>query len=87
MYGLSTNHLNTLVPVRKHDRGDGTFSLVLPDDTVISVQPDGTVEPRPPGTSGAWETCIIEGNLATYAPLGAGGLAYVFSLSVIPNAS
>jgi len=52
--------------VRKHDaiKGDG----------VLSVQPDGTLDWRPAGTKGPWETCRRVGNKLVFTdsayPLG-----------------
>ena len=41
---------------------------VNPDGTVVSVQPDGSVETRPVGTIGPWEICKLVGPFLVYTP-------------------
>lgn len=33
------------------------------DGTILSVQPDGTLQTRPAGTHGPWEICTLDTNL------------------------
>ncbi len=50
---------------------DGTVTLSdVGSGVVISVQPDGTIQTRPPGSNGPYERCAIDGNLAIYCPDG-----------------
>jgi hypothetical protein len=60
--------------------GDGTYVVVNLDDTVMSVGPDGAVDTRPPGTTGAWERCTRNGNVVYYCPL-SGGTVYAFAFA------
>lgn len=41
----------TLTPVA------GGYTVVKPNAQVLSVQPNGAYQERPPGTAGPWETC------------------------------
>jgi len=54
------------------------FVANVPGKGVLSIQPDGRVEYRIPGTSGAWETLVISGNRAIYNEID--GLVYVLPL-------
>ena len=46
----------------------GVSVLILPNDEVYSMQPDGTDGVRPPGADGSYERCRVSGNLATFQP-------------------
>jgi hypothetical protein len=50
----------------------GCFTSPHPDNdgSVLSVQPDGSIEKRPAGTSGEYETWEPEGNKAVFRPQG-----------------
>jgi hypothetical protein len=50
-------------------KGTGLFTLILPDNRVYSMQPDGTDGDRDPGTEGGYEKCRVSGNLATFKPV------------------
>lgn len=56
--------LTVVVCLRTSDlsrHGDGTCHVVWPrgSDTVLSMQPDGTLQTRPSDAVGAWETARI----------------------------
>jgi len=55
--------VKTAKPVAGHA---GIFTLILPDDRVYSMQPDGTDGDRDPGTDGPFERCRVSGNIATF---------------------
>ena len=54
--------------VASHDAGKSL--LVNGDGSIVSVQPDGSIQSRPPGTDGAWEQCVISGGIALFAGTG-----------------
>jgi hypothetical protein len=55
--------------------------------TVLSVQPDGSMETRPAGSAGPYETALLAGDRLVYAPTGAGGTVYLLPYAAeIPNA-
>jgi len=58
-------HRRDLIP---HPSRAGYFTCRYPKgaDTVMSVQPSGTVETRPAGTAGAWETLKDDGTRAVF---------------------
>lgn len=51
---------------------NGTVTLTINNTTmeVLSVQPDGSFETRPPGTTGAYEIAYVNGNTLVYCPDG-----------------
>lgn len=54
---------------------DGTVSL--PSGEVLSVQPDGSYQARPPGTAGPWETAQRAGDKLVYT---SGGGIFVLAM-------
>ena len=44
---------------------------------VYSIQPDGEVQARPPGSAGPYELACLDGGKVVYAPQGATGRAFV----------
>lgn len=54
--------------------------------TVLSVQPDGTMDTRPAGSRGPYETALLQGDRLVYAPTGVGGAVYLLPYAAeIPN--
>lgn len=49
-----------------NDLPNGKHTLSFPDGTVVSVQPDLSIEERPAGADGPFEQCDIDGQVATY---------------------
>lgn len=47
---------------------NGRVTVILPNDEVMSVQPEGQVETRPAGTQGAWEQAELCGDLLIFTP-------------------
>lgn len=87
-YAVSTIPVATLSAplLRVNDKGDGTSTLVrVSDGQVLSCQPSGAMELRPPGTDGGYETCVVANGTATYNPVGPAGAGYVFALKAVPN--
>jgi hypothetical protein len=63
-----------------------TVTYPVGADTVLSVQPDGTVETRPPGSRGPYETGLKRPDRIIFAPLGPAGSVYLAPFTdVIPN--
>ncbi len=63
-----------------------TVTYPVGADTVLSVQPDGTVETRPPGSRGPYETGLRRPDRIVFAPLGPAGTVYLVPFTdVIPN--
>ena len=58
----------------------------ISDEQVLSCQPNGAMELRPPGTAGGYERGVVKDGCATYNPLGSDGVGYVFALKAVPNA-
>jgi hypothetical protein len=61
----------------------GKFTAVLPDDSVASIQPDGSFETRAPGTTGDYEQCLEGGNLLFYEPIA--GKRYSWAYRLLPS--
>lgn len=57
----------------------GKSRLQNPDGTIVSVQPDGTVESRPDGSDGAYEQCVVSNGVVTFNPVD--GLVYPFGIA------
>jgi hypothetical protein len=67
---------------------DGCVTVTHPvgSDTVLSVQPDGTLETRPAGTAGPSERALRKPDRLVYAPLGEAGQAFLIPYTeTIPN--
>lgn len=60
-----------LIPVKavKPVAGTSLFTLILPDNRVYSMQPDGSDGDRDPGADGGYERCRVAGNVATFKPV------------------
>lgn len=58
----------------------GCVTLINQDDTVVSIQPDGSRQTRPAGTDGPYEQAQVTGTIAAYAP---GGQPYAFGCAPI----
>lgn len=67
------------------DVGNGEVVVVKKDGTVLSIQPDGSQESRPAGTSGPYERAKVNGNLIVYQPIPGKVWAYAFEKD-LPNA-
>lgn len=64
------------------DQGDGTVTVSLLSGAVMSVQPDGRVETRPPGTAGAYERATVVGQTVVFCPAGDRVFAFAFAAKV-----
>jgi hypothetical protein len=63
-----------------------TVTYPVGADTVLSVQPDGTVETRPPDSQGPYETGLKRADRIIFAPLGRAGNVYLVPFTeTIPN--
>lgn len=71
-----------LVAARLIEQDDGTVTVELPDGAVLSVQPDGRLETRPPGTAGPYERALPWGSVLVYVPDGQRG----YALAYVPGA-
>ena len=73
---------NTIVEtfrlVTENAKGNGVFTLSNPDGTVISVQPDGSIQTRPAGTNGPFEQCTISDKGYLYGSSNP-AIAYLFA--------
>ena len=87
LYALASL-LTSTSPIRVHADG---HTLVYADGPnqgrVVSVQPDGHLESRDPGTAGGYETCCFSGNgWVSYDPdPSLGGPPYLFALVPLPG--
>jgi hypothetical protein len=71
MIALTAQFLNKGILIGKvNNQANGQVTLEFPDGTVMSCQPDGTIQSRPNGTAGAYELCNINGNVIVYNPIG-----------------
>lgn len=67
-------------------QADGFYTLTI-DNTngdVLSVQPDGSFQPRPKGTAGPYEKAGLNGNTLVYCPEGKTVYALPF-FEKVPN--
>jgi hypothetical protein len=63
-----------------------TVTYPVGADTVLSVQPDGTVETRAPGSEGPYERGLKRPDRIIFAPLGRAGNVYLVPFTeTIPN--
>ena len=63
-----------------------TVTYPVGADTVLSVQPDGTVETREPGSQGPYERGLKRPDRIIFAPLGPAGSVFIVPFTdVIPN--
>lgn len=77
--------MNATFVIRRSDlipNGAGAFTVRYPSgdasQTVLSVQPDGAIETRPAGTTGAWETAHVDGSRLVFRDVN--GKAWAFPL-------
>ena len=85
MIGMSDKPLDiTFIARERLNKGpNGTAIVVNSDGTIVSVQPDGSIQSRPAGTAGPYETAKIDGNKLVYH---SGGHIYAFALlNEVPN--
>jgi hypothetical protein len=76
-------------PHQLHHVTDDLVTVTAPvgENTVLSVQPDGTLETRPAGAQGPYELALLKVDRLVYAPLGVGGPVYLLPYAdAIPNA-
>ena len=64
--------------------GNGNSRLQLGDGSIISVQPEGTVQTRPAESDGPYEQCKVSGSVVTFMPVPS--VAYIFALADCPVA-
>lgn len=67
---IGNNVVGVVIKEIKPSSKSGCSNLILMDGSVLSVQPDGSLQNRPSGTDGSFEQCQITGNLAAYYPFG-----------------
>jgi hypothetical protein len=54
--------------------------------TVMSVQPDGTIETRPQGSNGPYERALLGSDRLVFAPIGPAGKVYLVPYAdTLPN--
>jgi len=98
---LAPRAIEILPPDALTDLGDGDFTATvdnhpdLRDDTgapaqlgdVLSVQPDGTLQTRRAGTTGAFERCRPSTQGLIFRPQGVGGRTYLvpYTSTATPN--
>ena len=76
-------HSHQLNPQSK---GQVTVNYPAGTATVLSVQPDGSVQTRPSGANGPYELARVQGSSLVYAPGGVNGKAYLIPFAAsIPN--
>ncbi|HWP71210.1 MAG TPA: hypothetical protein VNM36_08920 [Gemmatimonadaceae bacterium] len=59
--------------------GDELVTVTYPagTTTVLSVQPDGTIQTRPAGANGPYERAVLKPDRLVYAPVGPAGQVYL----------
>jgi len=70
------------------DEVSGLCTVTYPvgASTVLSVQPDGTIETRPHGSAGPYELAIRKPDRLIYAPIGPAGKTFLIPYAdVLPN--
>lgn len=70
------------------DEASGLCTVMYPSGstTVLSVQPDGTVESRPQGSNGPYERAILAADRLIYAPVGPAGKMFLVPYAAVsPN--
>ena len=67
-----------------NDQGDGTVTLSRVDGTVVSCQPDGSIQSRPDGTNGPYERAVLSNSFVIFCPDGVSTFEFPFA-SKIPN--
>ncbi len=96
MQALAAIHVKQL-----NAQGDGTVTVTILDPhgivcrnpdrpaivgDVYSIQPNGEIQARPAGTTGAWERARVNGSKLAFAPSGGAGTAYILPFTAsIPN--
>jgi hypothetical protein len=79
-----------ITEIGKAPGGEPLVTVTYPvgEDTVLSIQPPhGTVETRPAGTQGPYETGLQLSDRIVYAPTGPSGPVFVLPYTgVVPNA-
>ena len=68
---IDLNNNSILVPVVINPQSDGSETYTYPfgTDTVLSIQPDGTISTRPKGQNGTYEKFYRNGNLTVVHPI------------------
>lgn len=79
LFADPTKHLLAVKSVQSVSNG-GTV-LENQDGTIVSIQPDGSVQDRPAGADGGYERCKVAGSVATFKP--ADGKFYSFAFVVV----
>lgn len=57
----------------------GCVNCILPDGSVASCQPDGTLQTRPSEADGSYEQAQQTGSVVAYAPNGKSAPMFVFA--------
>ncbi len=74
---IGSTIVETFTLVTENPQGNGVFTLSKPNGKVISIQPDGSEQERPAGTSGPFEWCTISEKGYLYSS--SGTTAYLFA--------
>jgi hypothetical protein len=85
MIGIGREAVVVLDAATMNPQPDGRVTVTRRNGQVLSVQPDGTFEDRPPGSVGPFEVAIVDGNHLVYCPDGMTVYAIPF-VQTIPNA-
>jgi len=86
MQAMSLEPLDIVCKVVDHlnNQADGTVTVSNKDGTIVSVQPDGSVQSLPAGTNGAYERARVMGDKLVYSP--SNSRAFIFAyISELPN--